>query len=368
MTGPEVVGPRSGRLGVRRAIVEGELVDGDVEVRDGVVTAVGLRPAGSGMAVPGLVDLQVNGYAGVDVGDADVDGINHIGRALASDGVLAWCPTVVTSPDEDIVRGVGTVGLAMGSTPTDAARLLGTHLEGPFLSRDRAGVHPRDLLRPPDRALIDRVLDAGPLAILTLAPELPGAIELIGDLAGSGVVLSAGHTDASTEVARRAFDAGVRMTTHTWNGMRPLLHRDPGVLGAALTDPRVSIGLIGDGVHVDREVLDLTWRAAGDRICLVTDAVAAARAPDGRYRIGDIVIEREGDRVLDLEGRVGGGVTPLLEAVRIAIDLGVPLTTAFASATSRPAALVGRPELGVLRVGGPADLLVLDEDLRLEHR
>ena len=313
------------RLGVRRALVDGRLVDGDVEVRDGLVAAVGLPPALTGLAVPGLIDLQVNGYAGVDVGAADVDGIHQIGRALAADGVLAWCPTVITSPEEDMVRGVATVGAAMASVPSDAARPLGAHVEGPFLSPDRAGVHPPALLREPDEAFADRLLAAGPVSILSLAPELPGALTLIRRLAMRGVVVSAAHTDATADAAREAIDAGVRMSTHTWNGMRPLLHRDPGIVGVVLTDPRVSIGLIGDGVHVAREALDITWRAAADRVCLVTDAVAAARAPDGRYRIGDVVIERRDGRVLDLQGRVGGGVTPLLEAVRIAIGMGIPL-------------------------------------------
>jgi N-acetylglucosamine-6-phosphate deacetylase len=355
------------RLGVKTALVEGRLVPGDVEIRDGVVAAVGLPSGPSGLAVPGLIDLQVNGYAGVDVGAADVDGIHHIGSALAADGVLAWCPTVITSPEDDMIRGVATVEEAAASVPPDAARPLGAHVEGPFLSPERGGVHPRHLLRQPDEAFAARLVTAGPVSILSLAPELPGALDLIRHMVSRGVVVSAAHSDATADVARAAFDAGIRMTTHTWNGMRPLLPRDPGIVGAALTDERVSVGLIGDGVHVAREALDITWRAAGDRICLVTDAVAAAGAPDGRYRIGDVVIERRDGRVLDLEGRVGGGVTPLLEAVRLPIGMGIPMLRAFAAATSNPAAAIGRPELGVLRVGTTADLLVLDDDMVLQR-
>jgi len=367
MTPPSVIGSAGAarRLGVRQALIGRRLVEGDVEVADGCISAVGLTPAGSGMAIPGLIDIQVNGYGGVDIGGADVDGLHHVGRTLAADGVLMYCPTVITSPDDDMVRGLRTIGEAQESTPHDAARLAGAHVEGPFLSPRRAGVHPRDLLRAPDPALTDRLLGAGPVVIFSLAPELTGALPLIAHLAAAGIVVSAAHSDATAAQATEAFAAGVRSTTHTWNGMRPLLHRDPGIVGAALTNPDVHIGLIGDGLHVAPEVLLITWRAARGRICLITDAVAAARAPDGRYRIGEVVIERRDGRVLDLEGRVGGGTTPLLHAVRLAVDAGIPLVDAVAAATSIPAALLDRQDAGVLRPGSRADLLVLSDDLEL---
>ena len=314
--------------------------------RTAASAAVGLSPAGSGTAIPGLIDIQVNGYGGVDVGGSDVAGLHHLGRALAADGVLTYCPTVITSPEGDMLHGLRTIAAAQDSTPGDAARIAGAHVEGPFLSPRRAGVHPPDLLRRPDPDLADRLLAAGPVVIFSLAPELPGALPLIARLAGQGVVVSAAHSDATAAEAAAGFAAGARATTHTWNGMRPLLHRDPGIVGAALANPDVSIGLIGDGVHVAPEVLLITWRAARDRVCLVTDAVAAAGAPDGRYRIGTVVIERRDGRVLDLEGRVGGGTTPLLEAVRLAVAAGIPFVDAVAAATSVPATLLGRRDAG----------------------
>lgn len=355
------------RLGVGRALIDGNLVDGDVEIVDGRVAAVGLSPAGSGLAIPGLIDIQVNGYGGVDVGDASVEGLGQLGRSLAADGVLWYCPTVITSPHADMLEGLKAIAAATEHTPADGARIAGAHVEGPFLSPKRAGVHPRDELRDPDVALAERLLDAGPVSIFSLAPELPGALELIDRLVRRGVVVSAAHSDASAKEAKRAFDAGVRATTHTWNGMRPLLHRDPGIVGAALANPKVHLGLIGDGVHVAPEVLHLTWKAAPGRICLVTDAVEAAGAPDGIYHIGPVVIERRDGRVYDLDGRVGGGTTPLLEAVRLAVSSGIPLVDAVAAATGVPAALLGLEEVGVLRVGGPADLLILDDTLELQR-
>jgi N-acetylglucosamine-6-phosphate deacetylase len=353
------------RLGVGSAFVDGELVAGDVEVRHGLVSAVGLTPSGSGIAVAGLVDIQVNGYGGVDVGSTDAEGIHRAGRALASDGVLAWCPTIITGSDDAMVEGMVVVAAAAASRPADAARILGAHVEGPFLSPVRAGVHPRDHLRAPDRGLVDRLFAAGPLAILSLAPELPGALTLIADMAARGVVMSAAHTDATAEQARDAFEAGIRATTHTWNGMRPLGHREPGIIGAALVRPGISIGLVGDGVHVAPEVMALTWRAAGDRICLTTFGVAAAGAPDGTYSIGEVVIERLDGRVVDRDGRVGGGTTPLLEAVRIAVGLGVPVPVALAAVTTNPATMLGRTDVGRLHPGVGADLVILGDDLAL---
>jgi N-acetylglucosamine-6-phosphate deacetylase len=355
------------RLGVARAIVDGVLVDGDLEIADGSITRVGLSPAGSGLAIPGLIDLQVNGYGGVDVGEADVESLHRLGRALARDGVLAYGPTIMTSAEEDVLRGLRTIAAADRATPSDTARIVGAHVEGPFLSPRRCGIHPPDLLRPPDRALVERFLSAGPIETFTLAPELPGALELISWLAHRGTLVALGHSDATAEEARRGIDAGARATTHTWNGMRPLGHRDPGIVGVVLTDRRVHPGLIGDGIHVAREVLRMTWASARGRVFLVTDAVAAAGAPDGRYRIGPVVIELRDGRVHDLEGRVGGGATTLLSSLRLAVADGVDLVDAVAAATRVPAALMRRPDLGVLRAGAPADLLVVSDGLELRR-
>ena len=181
------------------------------------------------------------------------------------------------------------------------------------------------------------------------------------------MLVSLGHSDATAAEATSGFDAGARVATHTWNGMRPLAHRDPGIVGAALTDRRVHIGLIGDGIHVAREVLLLTWGAARGRICLVTDAVSAAGVPDGRYGIGPVLIERRDGRVHDLQGRVGGGTTTLLASVQLAVRDGIDLRDAVAAVTSIPAALMDRPDLGVLRPGASADLLVVSDDLDLRQ-
>src|SRR3954471_14290445 len=252
------------KLGVEAALVDGLLVRGDVEVDDGRIVGVGLGSPGSGVAVPGFVDLQVNGFGGVDFLDADADGYRRAGDALLETGVTAYLPTLITSPEEQLLAALAEVP-ANGERP----RVLGAHLEGPFLSPARLGAHPAAARRDPDVALLDRLLAGGPVRAVTLAPELPGADALIERLLERGVTVSLGHSDASAAQARDAFDRGVRTVTHLFNAMRPLAHRDPGIVGAALAREDVVVQLIADGVHLAPETLQVVWRAAGGRVAVV---------------------------------------------------------------------------------------------------
>src|SRR4051794_27888542 len=217
------------KLGVEAALVDGLLVRGDVEVDDGRIVAVGLSSPGRGIAVPGFIDLQVNGFGGVDFLDADADGYRRAGDALLETGVTAYLPTLITTPEHQLVA-------AMAEVPVGESRprILGMHLEGPFLSPNRLGTHEASARRDPDLALLERLLDAGPVRLMTLAPELAGADALIDRLVERGVTVSLGHTDATAEQANAAFDRGARSVTHLFNAMRPFLHRDPGIVGAAL--------------------------------------------------------------------------------------------------------------------------------------
>src|SRR5690348_272825 len=215
-----------GRLGVEAALVDGVLVAGDVEIADGRVAAFGLGgKRGRGFAVPGFVDLQVNGFGGVDFLDADRDAYRRAGDALLETGVTAYQPTLITSPEEQLLA-------AMAEVPENGARprVLGVHLEGPFLSPARLGAHPAGARRDPDLALLDRLLAGGPVRTMTLAPELGGADALIARLRERGVVVSLGHTNATAAEANAAFDSGVRTVTHLFNAMRPFAHRDPGIV------------------------------------------------------------------------------------------------------------------------------------------
>jgi N-acetylglucosamine-6-phosphate deacetylase len=342
------------RLGVEAALVDGALVAGDLAVEGGVVTAVGLAGKGRGVAVPGLVDLQVNGYAGVDL-LTEPERAREVADALAQDGVTAWQPTLITSPTEQVVEATR----ALATAP----RSLGTHLEGPFLSQSRPGTHPVEHLREPDLGLLRLLLDAGPVSCVTLAPELPGALELVDELVERNITVSLGHTDATAIEAERAFARGARTVTHLFNAMRPFHHRDPGVVGAALARRDVVVQLIADGAHVADEAVLLACHAAGGRLALVSDAIAAAGFGDGSYRLGGVEVRVEGGVCRRADGTLAGSAASLLDGVRTLVRLGVTLEQAVAAASTVPARVVRREDLGLLRPGAQADLLVLDDRL-----
>jgi N-acetylglucosamine-6-phosphate deacetylase len=351
------------RLGVAAALVDGVLVDGDVEVVDGRIARLGLpSPVGKGIAVPGFIDLQVNGFGGVDFLDADAAGYRRAGDALLETGVTAYLPTLITSPEETLLE-------ALGELPADAdyPRILGVHLEGPFLSPRRLGTHVESARRDPDLALLDRLLDGGPVRLMTLAPELPGAFPLISHLLERGVTVSLGHSDATAEQANEAFDLGVRTVTHLFNAMRPLLHRDPGIVGAALARDDVVVQLILDGVHLAPETVKVVWRAAPGRLALVTDAITAAGASDGAYSFGSFDVLVHDGTVRGPDGVLAGSVLTMIEAVRNLHALGVPLADAVDAATVVPARTLGLSDLGRLDVGLPADLLVIDDALEIQR-
>lgn len=353
------------RLGVEAALVGDELVPGDVEVADGVIAGYGLSSAnGQGIAAPGFVDLQVNGIAGVDFLGADADGYARAGDALLETGVTAYLPTFITASEEQLVDALHSVPTANGR----GARILGVHLEGPFLSKQRLGVHPPESRHDPDVSLTARLLEAGPVRLMTLAPELPGALHLVEFLHARGIVASCGHTDATATEAHRAFDQGVATVTHLFNAMRPLTHRDPGIIGAALTRPEVVIQIITDGVHLAPEVIELVWRAAAGRVALVTDAIAAAGVGDGDFALGDArVVVENGIARRDGNGPLAGSVLTMIEAVRNLHSLGAPLAGALAAASAVPARVLGSDRVGRLERGGPADIVVLDDGLQIER-
>jgi len=237
------------RLGVEAALVGTEIVRGDVEVAEGTVTRVGLANGnGRGLATPGFVDLQVNGFAGIDLMGADAEGYRLAGEALLETGVTAYLPTFISAPEEELLAALHGVPIDPGGP-----RILGVHLEGPFLAKSRLGIHPPSARRDPDRALLERLLAAGPVRLMTLAPELPGAHELIDLLVQRGITVSCGHTDATAEQATEAFDRGVQTVTHLFNAMRPFRHRDPGLAGSALAREDVVVQIILDGVHLAEE-------------------------------------------------------------------------------------------------------------------
>jgi N-acetylglucosamine-6-phosphate deacetylase len=346
------------KLGVEAALVRGELVHGDVEVEDGTVTAVGLPNGTRGcVAVPGFVDLQVNGYAGVDFLAASRADYQRAGEALLEGGVTAYQPTLITAPEETLLAALAEV--------PDTPQVIGAHIEGPFLSPDRLGMHPATQRRDPDLELLERLLDAGRVTQLTLAPELPGAHALISAGVARGLVVAAGHTNAVAAEAHAAFDLGVSTVVHLFNAMRPFRSRDPGIAGVALTRRDVFVQLIVDGRHLADETVRLIWAAAGDRAALVTDAMAGAGMSAGSYQFGGLDIEIADGVPIREDGVFAGTVLTMLDAVRNLHALGIPFEEAIGAATAVPARILRRPDLGVLEPGGRADIVVLDDRLEI---
>jgi N-acetylglucosamine-6-phosphate deacetylase len=277
-------------------------------------------------------------------------------------GTTAFQPTFISATEEHLVAALRSVP-AVDVGP----RILGAHLEGPFLSPARHGVHDPDTFVGPDTALLERLLDAGEVRQMTLAPELPGALALVDLLVSRGITVSAGHTDASAAEAHLAFDRGVSTVTHLFNAMRRSTPRDPGIAMAALARPDVSIQIIVDGHHVAPDTVLVAWRAASGRLALVTDAVAAAGMGNGSFRLSGQAVTAADGVVRGPAGQLAGSALTMIEAVRNLHALGAPLEDAVAAATSVPARIAGRPDLGRLAPGSPADVVILDDRLEIKR-
>jgi N-acetylglucosamine-6-phosphate deacetylase len=310
---------------------------------------------------PGLIDLQVNGFAGHDAVEGP-GAIAAISEALPRTGVTGFLPTLISRP---LAEGSEFVRAA-ASAAAPGARVLGAHVEGPFLNPFYKGAHDERYLEPPTADRVDRVLEHPP-RMLTLAPELEGGLEAVRRLTCAGVLVSAGHSGATYDEGLAAFEAGVRFATHLFNTMPPLHHRAPGLVGAALDDPRVTAGIIADGVHVHPSLLALAGCAKGPRgLALTTDQVAAAGAPPGRYRLAGREVISEGDTVRLADGTLAGSAATMDLLLRRAAErLGLHRALAMASRT--PARVLGLAGRGRVAVGCDADLVVLGPDLRVRR-
>jgi N-acetylglucosamine-6-phosphate deacetylase len=377
------------------------LSPGYVLIEDGRITAVEAgdppRPPDEhldrGVLVPGFVDIQVNGYYGVEFDVADEAGWRLVADRLPETGTTAFMPTIITAPLptlNDSLKAAASIipalagrpetrstpgtsdGLNTPDTPDGpGARVLGVHVEGPFISPKRGGAHNRAWMTDPTPEAVSGLLAAaqGHLKILTLAPERDGALPAIRELTKQNVVVSVGHSDALAHQVAEAAEAGARMVTHLFNGQRPLHHREPGVVGQALADHRLTSGLVADFVHVAGPVTAIAFAAAPGRIVLVTDAAACAGMPPGEYTLGGQPIELPpGDGVPPVrpDGTLAGSALRMDVAVSNMVSVGVSLPAAVAAATRIPADLIGRPDLGRIAAGARADLTWLGEGLRAQ--
>ena len=333
--------------------------------------ATGVTTLSEGVLAPGLIDAQLNGAFGTDLVDADDAAWDEVLLRLPGTGVTAVVPTFITAPIEQLVAALRAarprVQAARVAPPRDRARVIGVHVEGPFLAHDRRGAHDPTHLRNPEPAAIDALLAAAgdALSYLTLAPERTGALDAIHRLVGHGVRVAVGHSDATDAQVRAAADAGATLVTHLYNAQRGLGHRDPGVVGAALTDRRLTAGLIVDLHHVAPTAVEVAFAAAGGRIMLVTDAIAALGMPPGTYQLGGAAITiRAGAPPVRADGTIAGSALRLDEAVANTIACGVDPVTTLLAATRVPADALGRTDLGRLAPGLPADLVWLGDDWR----
>jgi len=343
-----------------------------IEIEAGAIAAV--LPGGSregadlvvddGWIIPGLIDLQVNGAGGVDLASDEKPcfAVAEVARVLARHGVTGFCPTVVTSPPEVILSRLGVYG---PKPHPGGAESLGAHLEGPFLSPQRPGVHEPSHLRLPDPLEIEDWIQSGPPAIVTLAPELPGGLEAVDRLVRAGVLVSLGHSIADADDALAALAAGARMGTHLFNAMPPLHHRHPGLVGALLASDAL-VSLIADGVHIDPLVVELAVRAAGvGRVALVSDALAAADAPPGEVSLGGQSVVSDGVSVRRQDGTLAGSSLLLDGCLRNAVRWLPWLSPAqvVRMATQTPAEALGgsvAARKGRIESGYDADLAILN--------
>jgi N-acetylglucosamine-6-phosphate deacetylase len=355
---------------------------GYVLIEDGWITEVGEgapprtpdEHLDHGVLAPGFVDLQVNGYYGVEFDAVDEADWRMVAERLPETGTTAFVPTFITAPLPqlaDTLKAAAHLIEQLDPTSPTRARILGVHVEGPFINPVRGGAHNQEWMTDPTPEAVGALLDAaqGHLTIMTLAPERPGALAAIRQLAGRGVLVSVGHSDALAWQVAEAADVGARMVTHLFNGQRPLHHREPGVAGQALADHRLTSGLIADFRHVAAPVTVIAFAAAPGRIALVTDAAAAAGMPPGEYLLGGQPIELPaGDGVPPVrpDGTLAGSALRMDVAVSNMVSVGVSLPAAVAAATRVPADLINRPDLGRIAPGARADLTWLGAGLRAE--
>ena len=360
--------------GGRIVTATGVIDNGALVVRDGVIAEVGdaslARPEGAEsfdltglVAFPGFIDLHVHGGGGATFDD----GADSIATGLAAhraNGTTRTLVSLVTAPADDMVRSIAA---AADYAATDAT-VLGLHLEGPFLSVDRRGVHDPKSLLMPDHVVLERFLDAGSgrVAMVTVAPELPRGLDLVRQLVSVDVVAAVGHSDAGYDVARQAFAAGAAVVTHAFNGMRPMHHRDPAIIGAAM-DAGVVLEAINDGLHLHQATVRLLRSIAPGRVALITDAMGATCASDGLYKLGAFDVHVQDGEARLADGTIAGSTLTMGVAVQRAVQLvGMSLVEAANAASLVPATVLGVDDrFGSIQVGRAADLVIMDPQLEV---
>ena len=372
-------------LHVGRAFTpSGEIHDAGIIFRDGVIEDVALRenlvfPQGAQeilakdkFATPGFIDVHIHGAGGHDVMEGTRDALKKIAATIGSHGTTSFLATTVTADPNAIVHSSEEIAQYIATQHQETfagAEVLGIHFEGPFISPVRRGVHPTEWLKLPSAELLEKFVSAskGNARLLTIAPELLGAMPCIDAARKAGMVVGIGHTDATYEQARAAVTRGAHHAIHTYNAMRPFSHRDAGVIGAVLTSPDITAELIADGVHVDEIAMRMLLQAKGPAgVILISDGISATGMPDGRFTLGGFEVTVSGGICRNAEGKLAGSTLTLDRALRNIVKLGAPLHDALQMLTLNPAKLLGiEHKKGVLHANADADIVLLDEGLQV---
>ncbi len=364
-----------------------EFTDCVMTIVDGRITYIGHRdeahiPPGAAdyvasnlTVIPGFVDVHIHGAGGRDVMEGTPEALDKITATVARFGTTSMVATTVTAPIDATCRSLEGIAKYIRAQKPAAERtrfgaeILGIHLEGPFIAHARRGVHPTASIAPPSIPVFKQLFEAadGLVKMITIAPEIPGAIDLIHAATSEGVVVGIGHTDATYEQARAAIDAGARHGVHVYNAMRPFSHRDPGVIAAILTDTDVTAEVIADNVHVAGPAMQVLLGTKGfDTVIAISDGISATGMPDGKYRLGEIEVDVSKGVARSSEGNLAGSTLTLDRALRNLVNLGVPFVDAVRMATILPARRLGvAGKKGILTVGADADIVVLTPEMRL---
>ncbi|MBB2910518.1 N-acetylglucosamine-6-phosphate deacetylase [Streptosporangium becharense] len=351
------------------AVEEGRIAGvgrGDPPARSGAV----LHDLGGRFVLPGFIDLHMHGGGGAQITTDDQEEILTAVAFHRRHGTTSTLASLVTDQIDRMAASVSAIAEIIRSGDTSRGRIVGVHLEGPFLNPAKKGSHHAEHLLAPDRAALRHLLTAGDgtVRVVTLAPELPGGMDLLREVTEAGVIAAVGHTEADYDQARDAFASGARLATHLFNAMRHFHHRDPGPAGAALADENVVCELINDGVHVHDEAVRMAMSAAGsDRVAFVTDATPAAGMTSGRYHLGPVPVFADEGTVKLSDGTLAGSTLTMDATVRHAVrDIGISIVDAAIAAATTPAHLLGISDrTGAIQPGKDADLVVLDGALRV---